>query len=123
VKSCLVVDDSEVIRKVARHFLESLDFDVAEAENGELALEYCKTDAPDIVIIDWQMPVMSPIEFLSALRFAKSVRRPFIVYATTENDAKDLSRVVTAGVDDVLLKPFERADFEAKFKPLRSRAA
>lgn len=123
MKRCLVVDDSEVIRKIARHLLEGLEFDVIEAENGEQALELCKTEAPEIVILDWQMPVMGAIEFLSALRFAKSMRRPFVIYATTENNPKDLSRVVTAGVDDILMKPFQRSDFESKFKELRERAA
>lgn len=122
MKRCLVVDDSEVIRKVARHILESLDFEVSEAENGQQALERCMRDAPDIVMLDWQLPVMGPIEFLSALRFAKSARRPFILYSTTENDPADLSRMFTAGIDDFIMKPFDRRSVEAKFREIRAAA-
>lgn len=122
MKRCLVVDDSEVIRKVARHILESLDLEVSEAENGQQALERCMNDAPDIVVLDWQLPVMGPIEFLSALRFSKSTRRPYILYATTENDAADLSRMYTAGIDDFIMKPLDRASVEAKFREIHAVA-
>ncbi|MGB3378014.1 MAG: response regulator, partial [Allopontixanthobacter sediminis] len=59
MKSCLVVDDSRVIRKVSRHILESLGFSVAEAENGKVALDHCLDTMPDVVLLDWNMPVMT----------------------------------------------------------------
>ena len=68
MKSCLVVDDSRVIRKVSRHILETLGFAVEEAENGQLGLEACETKMPDVVLLDWNMPVMTGIEFITQLR-------------------------------------------------------
>ena len=67
MKTCLVVDDSKVIRKVARHILETLDFTVSEAGDGQEALDACRVGTPDLVLLDWNMPVMSGIEFLRAL--------------------------------------------------------
>ena len=68
MKSCLVVDDSKVIRKVARHILETLNFTVNEAEDGREALTRCEEQMPDVVLLDWNMPVMSGMEFLRLLR-------------------------------------------------------
>ena len=68
MKSCLVVDDSKVIRKVARHILETLNFAVEEAEDGQEALSRCEEKMPDVVLLDWNMPVMGGMEFLRTLR-------------------------------------------------------
>ena len=65
-KSCLVVDDSKVIRKVARHILESMSFAVEEAADGQEALTFCRANRPDVILLDWNMPVMSGMEFLGA---------------------------------------------------------
>jgi two-component system, chemotaxis family, chemotaxis protein CheY len=67
MRTCLVVDDSSVIRKVARRILEGLDFQIIEAEDGEKALEHCKRQLPDAVLLDWNMPVMDGYEFLGNL--------------------------------------------------------
>ena len=115
MKSCLVVDDSEVIRKVARHILESMQFEIIEAENGQEAIERCQKAPPDAILLDWQMPVMNGMEFLSALRLAKLERKPFVIYCTTEHDPTDLARAFTAGADEYVLKPFDRDDIKAKF--------
>src|SRR4029453_9203752 len=68
MKHCLVVDDSAVIRKVARRILEELNFTAAEGENGRDALDQCRASMPDVVLLDWNMPVMDGIAFLVALR-------------------------------------------------------
>ena len=59
MKSCLIVDDSSVIRKVARRILEDMDFIVDEAEDGQEAYEKCAQEMPDVILLDWQMPIMS----------------------------------------------------------------
>ena len=70
MRTCLVVDDSRVIRKVSRHILESLDFTVEEAENGRKALSAAAIRMPDLVVTDWDMPVMDGIAFVRELRRA-----------------------------------------------------
>ncbi|MDD2326583.1 MAG: response regulator, partial [Alphaproteobacteria bacterium] len=64
MKSCLIVDDSRVIRKVARQIFEALDFTCGEAEHGKQAIEVCQQQMPDVVLLDWNMPVMDGMEFL-----------------------------------------------------------
>ena len=58
MKTCLVVDDSSVIRKVARRILEGLDFEIMEAEDGEQALDVCRRQLPEAILLDWNMPVL-----------------------------------------------------------------
>ena len=114
MKHCLVVDDSDVIRKVARRILETMNFEVSEAENGQEAIERCKSRAPDAILLDWHMPVMGGFEFLGALRLSNLERKPFVLYCTTENDPAELTRAFAAGADDYVLKPFDRESIESK---------
>ena len=75
MKTCLVVDDSSVIRKVARRILEGLDFQIMEAEDGEQALESCRHQMPEAILLDWNMPRMDGYEFLRAAPAARRRRR------------------------------------------------
>ena len=68
MKTCLVVDDSSVVRKIARRILEEMHFQITEADDGEKALEVCRLAMPDAVLLDWNMPVMDGYEFLGHLR-------------------------------------------------------
>ena len=86
MKSCLVVDDSSVIRKVARRILEDLDFDVSEAEDGQQALDFCRQQMPDLILLDWNMPVIGGVEFLAALRGQFAGKKPKVVFCASEND-------------------------------------
>jgi two-component system chemotaxis response regulator CheY len=86
MKSCLIVDDSRVVRKVARRILEDLHFAIEEAADGKLALDACLKSMPDVVLLDWNMPVMNGIDFLRQLRRAPGGESPVVVFCTTEND-------------------------------------
>ncbi len=115
MKSCLIVDDSKVIRMVARRILEELDFETREAENGQLALDACHEVMPDAVLLDWNMPVMDGLEFLHALRGSAAGREVVVVFCTTENDMSHIQRAIAAGADEYIMKPFDRDIIETKF--------
>lgn len=125
MKRCLVVDDSDVIRRVMSAILRRLGHQAIEAADGEGALACCRESMPDVILLDSNMPGMSGIEFLSALRGLGTARRPHIIYCTIENDPIELSRAFTCGIDDYLLKPFSRDMIEAKLAevPVRTDAA
>jgi two-component system chemotaxis response regulator CheY len=116
MKSCLVVDDSKVIRKVARHILETLNFSVDEAEDGREALSRIDAHLPDVVLLDWNMPVMGGIEFLRALRLKDLETQPKVVFCTTENDAAHIRAAIDAGADEYVMKPFDRETLESKLQ-------
>ncbi len=115
MKTCLVVDDSKVIRKVARHILETLDFTVTEACDGREALDACLASAPDVILLDWNMPVMSGMDFLRALRESAIPSRPKVVFCTTENDIEHIQQAIEAGANEYIMKPFDSEIIQAKF--------
>ena len=116
MRSCLVVDDSKVIRKVARHILETLDFTVEEAEDGREALSRCEASMPDVILLDWNMPVMSGMEFLKALRQSGNGSQPKVVFCTTENDIAHIRAAIAAGADEYVMKPFDRETLQSKLQ-------
>lgn len=112
---CLVVDDSRVVRKVARRILEELGFVCEEAEDGQLAYELCSKKMPDAILLDWNMPVMSGIEFLEKLRAMPSGEVPKVVFCTTENDMAHIQRAIMAGANEYIMKPFDTEIIKSKF--------
>ena len=112
---CLVVDDSRVVRKVARRILEELGFVCEEAEDGQLAYDLCSKKMPDAILLDWNMPVMSGIEFLEKLRAMPSGATPKVVFCTTENDMAHIQRAIMAGANEYIMKPFDTEIIKSKF--------
>ena len=112
----MVVDDSNVIRKVARRILEDLEFEITEAEDGQQAVEACELSMPDAILLDWNMPNMDGIEFLSILREMDEGEKPRVVFCTTENDVAHIAKAIRAGANEYIMKPFDRDILQAKFQ-------
>ncbi|MEE2526095.1 response regulator [Hyphobacterium sp. HN65] len=116
MKSCLVVDDSRVIRKVARRIIESLGFHVDEASDGAEALETCRAAMPDAILLDRNMPVMNGIDFVKTLRQDPGGDKPVVIFCTTENDIPSITEALRAGVDEYIMKPFDAEIVQSKFQ-------
>lgn len=115
-RRCLLVDDSRMIRKIARGILEGVGYDVAEAENGAEALAKCQAAMPDLILLDWHMPVMSGLEFITALRAMGGPVRPKVMFCTTNSDSLDIHKGIDAGADEYIIKPFDQAGLHAKLQ-------
>ncbi|MBC7667223.1 response regulator [Caulobacter sp. DWR2-3-1b2] len=115
VKTCLVVDDSRVIRKVARRVLEDIGFEIAEAADGVEALAWCRAAMPDAVLLDWNMPVMNGIEFLRHLRQEPGGDAPVVVFCTVENSIERIRQALDCGANEYIMKPFDGDIITAKF--------
>ena len=118
MKSCLIVDDSRVVRKVARQILETLGFACEEVEDGQKAFDSCKIKHPDVILLDWNMPVMSGIEFLRELRKSPNGDKPIVVFCTTENDMKHIQEAITSGANEYVMKPFDIDIIRSKLSQL-----
>ncbi|HRK17782.1 MAG TPA: response regulator [Hyphomicrobiaceae bacterium] len=114
--TCLIVDDIELIRRVLRHMLTSLGFEVREADSADAALELCDHAMPDLVLLDWQMPGLSAHEFVLALRARRHGSFPRIIYCTTNADVVAIARMMASGCNDFLLKPFDRRDLVGRLE-------
>ncbi len=115
MKTCLIVDDSKVVRMVARKILEGLNFEIAEAEDGQQALDACMAEMPAAVLLDWNIPVKNGLEFLQELRALDGVAQPIVVFCTTENDMTHIQEAIQAGANEYIMKPFDSEIIESKF--------
>ena len=118
---CLITDDSSLVRRIARKALTRMGFDVDEAENGQIALDKCRTRMPDVVLLDWNMPVMNGIEFLVSLRRTEGGKSPNVIFCTTETDVEHIRLAVDAGADQYIMKPFDTESLSATFSGITYR--
>ena len=121
MSTCLVVDDSRVIRTIARRMIESMgpdgvNFDVVEAEDGMAALAICEQSMPTSILLDWNMPVLNGYEFLKKLRDMPGGNEPKVVFCTTENNVGHIARAMEAGADEYIMKPFDKDVILDKFR-------
>jgi two-component system chemotaxis response regulator CheY len=116
MKSCLLVDDSRVIRRVARGIVENLSFTCSEAPDGETAVAACSSVMPDAILLDWNMPGMSGIETLRAIRAMPGGDRPKIVLCTTNSEIEHIMQALEEGADEYIMKPFDDDIVRSKFE-------
>ena len=114
-KRVLVVDDSALVRRIARRMLEELGFTVAESVDGAAALKACAEGMPDCVLLDWNMPEMNGIEFLRNLRKEPAGATPIVIFCTSEDSFDNITEALEAGANEYIMKPFSRDIIEAKF--------
>ncbi len=107
MKTCMIVDDSAVVRKLVRNILEPLKFDCSDAKNGEIALTACKTAMPELIMLDWNMPVMDGMEFLKQLRQTPGGDKPVVFFCTSECSIEHIKAAMAAGATDYVMKPFD----------------
>ena len=116
MKTCLIVDDSHVVRFVLSRIVANLGMLVAQAADGHEALDICRARMPDAILLDWNMPVMTGIEFLNALSHEAGADAPPVIFCTGEESAKSIMEAMAAGARDYVLKPFDRTIIEDKLR-------
>ena len=114
-RTCLIVDDSRIIRKVARRIVEGLGFEVDEAADGAEALAFCGGVIPEVILLDWSMPVMDGLTFLRRLRALPGGMAPKVLFCTIETRAERIAEALSAGADDYVMKPFDGEILQSKF--------
>lgn len=113
---CLIVDDSRMIRRVASRILKDLQFETSEAENGQDAIDKCRLDMPDAILLDWNMPIMDGLGFLKELRADPNGHSPIVVFCTAERDVLKITEALDAGANEYIMKPFDSDIIESKFQ-------
>lgn len=104
---CLIVDDSKIARKFSARILTDLGIEIGEAENGQIALEKCKERKPDVILLDWNMPVMNGFEFAQAFREIDEYKGIVVIFCTTENEISKIQQAVQAGANEYIMKPYD----------------
>ncbi len=115
MRQVLIVDDSAVVRKIARRILENMGLRTSEASDGGQALAACSFSMPDAVLVDSSMPVLDSFEFVRRLRRMPGGDRPKVVFCANEYDVSQIARAMHAGANDFMMKPFDRELLQSKF--------
>ena len=106
MKTILLVDDSRAVRLAGRRIMSAIGMEVLEAEHGEEALAMVHQHAVDVILLDWNMPIMNGLEFLKALRAESELAQPTVIMCTTENDMSRIIEATEAGANEYVMKPF-----------------
>jgi two-component system chemotaxis response regulator CheY len=118
MKIFMIVDDSPVIRKVARRILEGMGYVVCEAEDGVDALEKCSHNMPDAIMVAWDMPRMDGVEFIESLRSSEEADATKILFCTSEVMVTEMMKAKRAGCQGYMLKPFTRDILQHKLSEI-----
>ena len=115
----LVIDDSRAMRMLLRRIVKGLGFEVLEAGNGQQGLDVIASgELPDVALIDWNMPVMNGLEFVSAMRANSETRSVTLMMVTTESERTQIVRALAAGAHEYLIKPFTEDALVSKLEML-----
>jgi two-component system chemotaxis response regulator CheY len=114
-RTCLIVDDSQVVRRVARRIVQALNFIVEEAVDGQLALDVCRRSMPTAILLDREMPVMNGMDFLRSLRGLPGGNAPVVIFCTSVNTIGHIKEALSAGANEYVIKPFDAEVLQEKF--------
>ena len=114
----LVVDDSSGDPQSCAAHLRGHAIRDHRGRGRPKALTACAFLMPDIILLDWNMPVMDGFAFLRELRKMPGGRKPNVLFCTTENDVAHIARAMHAGADDYIMKPFDRDIMKAKIEEI-----
>ena len=115
MRTCLIVDNSKMIRRVAGRILSDMKFETEEAENGLEALNLCRANMPEVILLDWNMPVMDGLTFLKTLRQEPGGDKPVVLFCTSERDVLKIIEALNAGANEYIMKPFDSDIINSKF--------
>jgi len=116
MKTCLIVDDSSVVRKLAVKLVQEIGFDCSEAEDGQKALDACKVKMPDVMLLDWNMPVMNGMECMKNLRAIPGGEETKVIFLSINDQMSEVEEALQAGADEYIVKPFDRDVLKTKFR-------
>ncbi|HYD19199.1 MAG TPA: response regulator [Patescibacteria group bacterium] len=107
MKTCLVVDDSSIVRKLSTRLLAEIGLECREAEDGQQALDACRAGMPDVILLDWNMPIMNGIDCIRHLRAWPEAAGVKVIFCTTHGDMTQIQEALAAGADEYIMKPFD----------------
>ena len=115
MKTCLIVEDSPLIREITSRILRDLGFSPREAAKAIDGVAECKHATPDVVLLDWDLPQLEALDFLKGVAALPPENRPPIVLCATEHDQQQFTLAKAAGAAHVIMKPYDTRAVTAKF--------
>lgn len=117
--NCVIADDSKIMRMLLTKIMENFGCDVNEAENGEDLIEQCASDMPDLIISDWNLPLIDGIDVLTKIRSDKKRKQPIFIFCSYVKEAEIITQALKAGADDYIIRPFDEDIIASKLKIIK----
>ncbi len=116
----MIIDDSRAIRRILRNTIRELGFEVWEAANGREALDRLDEvgEPVSLMLVDWNMPVMNGLEFVTKVRLDARFKSSLLVMVTTETAVDQMVKALDAGANEYIMKPFTKEVIEDKLRIL-----
>ncbi len=114
-KTCLIIEDSDVIREIAARIVADLGLTAEQAAGAGGGVDFCAENNVDVVLLDWDLPSMGALDFLRAAAELPEGKKPVIILCATENDPQQFTLAKAAGAAHHVLKPFDRSAVETAF--------
>ena len=113
---CIIADDSKIMRMLLSKIMENFGYNVLEAEDGENLVALCAKNAPDLIICDWQLPLIDGIDVLLKIRSDKKIKQPVFIFCSYIKDVDIISQALKAGADDFIMRPFDEDIIASKLR-------
>jgi two-component system chemotaxis response regulator CheY len=116
MKRCMIVDDSSVVRKVAKRILAGPDLVVVEASNGRQAIEMCSAEMPNLIMVEGSLHDMPTVDFIRHVMTLSATVKPNVIVCFSQFDVAAIMRAKRAGASGYVLKPFNRSHLLERFR-------
>ena len=117
--SCVIADDSKIMRMLLTKIMENFGYIAQEAEDGEDLLEQCAKDTPDLIISDWKLPLIDGLDVLYKIRSDKKIKQPVFMFCSYIKDEATIKQAIDAGADDFIMRPFDEDIIASKLRIIK----
>ena len=117
--TCIIADDSKIMRMLLSKIMSNFGYNVFEAEDGGDLLELCAKNTPDLIICDWQLPLIDGVDVLLKIRSDKKIKQPIFIFCSYIKDVEIISQALSAGADDFIMRPFDEDIIASKLKIIK----
>ena len=118
MKTFLVVEDSKIIRTIAAQALKDMGFSTIEASDGQTALDICKKELPDAILLDWLLPVKDGLTFMKEFRAMQGAEDVPVIFCSSKTEPEDIQKALYAGAAEYIMKPFDSEILKLKINLL-----
>lgn len=119
MQTCLIADDSKIMRMLLSKIMENFGYTVTEADDGEDLLEQCAKNIPDVIISDWNLPLIDGIDILYKIRSDKKITQPYFIFCSYIKDPEIIKQAIKGGADDFIMRPFDEDIIASKLKIIK----
>ncbi len=119
MQTCLIADDSKIMRMLLSKIMENFGYTVTEADDGEDLLEQCAKNMPDVIISDWNLPLIDGIDILYKIRADKKIKQPYFIFCSYIKDPEIIKQAIKGGADDFIMRPFDEDIIASKLKIIK----